>query len=136
MLSFYSESDISLLGTLARLTFFLPILYYVSKIKSNDPKFLVIKNLYLWGTIIYVTFFSLSFIASRLNVYTRILEVVLLPGFCMYFHRKSLRLFFFTLILVLLSYLYVKNINMLIVNSLLDISVFEYPLFYYGSVYS
>lgn len=129
-ISFYSDSEVSLLGVLARMIFFFPILYYISKNENKNVCFLTIRNLYLWGMIIYVLFISYSFIASRLNVYTRLIELILLPGFCMCYYRKTTRLVSFIIISVLLSYLYVKNVEMLIDNSLLDNSVFDYPLFY------
>ena len=130
----YVDAEFSLNAFMARFAFWVPIIYLMVK-TQRDPYVSVeqkkMMELFLWGVIIYLMFASFSFIASRLNVYTRVLEIILLPLSCFSLKRIGNRIFFMIVFSFILIYLYIKNINMLIDNSALDISFWQYPLFNY-----
>lgn len=133
-LNTYLDVEVSLTAFFARLIFWIPIIYFMIKAPKQSYAYVGLEkilNLFLWGIFVYLMFLSLSFIASRLNVYTRILEVILLPLSCFSFKRIINRIIFMFVFSIVLFYLYVKNVVMLIDNSALDICFWQYPLFYY-----
>lgn len=130
----YLDAEFSLDAFIARFVFWIPIIYLMTKVQKQSYASVEQKKmmeLFLWGVFIYLMFASFSFIASRLNVYTRVLEIILLPLSCFSFKRIGNRIIFMIVFSFILFYLYIKNIDMLIDNSALDISFWQYPLFYY-----
>lgn len=134
-LVFYADEELSIWAIIIRLIFAIPILYVVNKYGDNTSiQLRKLGYLYLFGIIVYVSFISCAFVASRLNIYFRLLEMVLLPMFIFCFNNKFNRFMLFVYLSLLLGGVLVKNINMLIKNSLLDMSFWEYPLFYFKSI--
>ena len=116
ILSYYNEnSNLSLLAFGNR-TLFMAIIFFLAyrankqdALSANDK---LLFNLYCVGYGIYMLFMSFDLIASRTNVYFRILDICLIP-LLMQKNRDFVRRTVVALpaLLVLLSFLYVKDIS-------------------------
>lgn len=114
ILSYYSQSSqISKLAFANRSLFMVIIfvLAYQCKDRLSAPEKLLI-NLYITGYGLYILLISFDLIASRTNVYFRIVEIVLLP-LLLYQNRGLVRRSIVALpvVLALLSFIYVKDIT-------------------------
>ena len=112
--SYYLENHNLSLTALANRGLFMLIVFFLA-LRAKDElsrheKFLF--NLYAVGFCVYVVFMSFDLIASRTNVYFRIVEIALIPAL---FARnrdfvRRLRVAF-PAMLLLLAFLYVKDIT-------------------------
>ena len=113
IMSYYSESTGISLTALANRALFMAIVLVLAlrarESLSAGEKFLF--NLYIMGFCVYLVFMSFDLIASRTNVYFRIVEIALIPAL---FQRnrdfvRRLRVAMPSMLL-LISFLYVKDI--------------------------
>lgn len=115
LLSYYSEeaTGISLMA-LANRSLFMAIIFFLTWRAREDltPSEKLLFNLYCVGYALYVVFMSFDLIASRLNVYFRIVDFALIP-ILFYKNRDFVRRTYVALpvMLVLISFLYVKDIT-------------------------
>ncbi|MCL1964121.1 MAG: EpsG family protein [Firmicutes bacterium] len=112
ILSYYAESGRPSLLALLNRTLFMAVIFTLAwhsreRLSAQD-KFLF--NLYCVGYAFYMLFMSFDLIASRVNVYFRVVEVALLP---LLFHKNrdliKRTLVAMPVTLALLSFLYVKD---------------------------
>lgn len=114
ILSYYSQSSqVSMLAFLNRSLFFAIalLLAYLCKEQLTAPEVFLF-NAYCVGYGLYLLLISFDLIASRTNVYFRILEIVLLP-LLLHKNRSLVRktVVALPIILGLLSFIYVKDIT-------------------------
>ena len=112
--SYYLENHNLSLTALANRGLFMLIVFFLA-LRAKDelsPREKFLFNLYAVGFCVYVVFMSFDLIASRTNVYFRIVEIALIPAL---FARnrdfvRRLRVAF-PAMLLLLAFLYVKDIT-------------------------
>lgn len=112
--SYYLENNHVSITALANRTLFMAIVFFLALRAKNEmslrEKFLF--NLYVLGFCVYVAFMSFDLIASRTNVYFRIVEIALIPALMVRNRDFVSRLrVAFPAMLLLISFLYVKDIS-------------------------
>lgn len=112
--SYYLENNHVSITALANRTLFMAIVFFLALRAKNEmslrEKFLF--NLYILGFCVYVAFMSFDLIASRTNVYFRIVEIALIPALMVRNRDFVSRLrVAFPAMLLLISFLYVKDIS-------------------------
>lgn len=112
--SYYLENNHVSITALANRTLFMAIVFFLALRVKNEmslrEKFLF--NLYVIGFCVYVAFMSFDLIASRTNVYFRIVEIALIPALMVRNRDFVSRLrVAFPAMLLLISFLYVKDIS-------------------------
>lgn len=112
--SYYLENNHVSITALANRTLFMAIVFFLALRAKNEmslrEKFLF--NLYVLGFCVYVAFMSFDLIASRTNVYFRIVEIALIPALMARNRDFVSRLrVAFPAMLLLISFLYVKDIS-------------------------
>lgn len=123
------ENSLDILSLLLRLMLFVPIMQLTKIYPKGTFKDTLLK-IYVVGFFIYLIFLGSSLISSRLNVYMRYFEAVLLVDFLLYVFRvRNMRVLSFTYIVLIMSVLYVKNINSFISQGpyYSHINVYNYP---------
>lgn len=121
-ISDYSETKFNIMGSAFRIAIFF-VIYLLGKdnFKGNDYKFF---QIYVLGFYIYLLFISFDLIATRLFVYFKILDIILLVRLLSYYKHK-LPLTTFILIMGLLSF-----INILSgIASDVKLEFYNYPYF-------
>lgn len=112
--SYYTENNQVSLLALGNRTLFMAIVFVLAwKSRgqlTNREKFLF--NLYCVGYALYVLFMPFDLIASRINVYFRVVDICLLP-LLFYKNRELIKRTYVGLpvLLMLVSFLYVKDIS-------------------------
>lgn len=86
--STYKDS-VDLMGLLQRLAIILPFLLYYPMLKRIDTKFERLFNIYFFGYMLYALFSFQGLFATRINMFFRILEILLIP----YFFKLEIRKF-------------------------------------------
>lgn len=112
--SYYLENNHVSITALGNRTLFMAIVFFLALRAKNEmslrEKFLF--NLYVLGFCLYVAFMSFDLIASRTNVYFRIVEIALIPALMVRNRDFVSRLrVAFPSMLLLISFLYVKDIS-------------------------
>lgn len=112
--SYYLENNHVSITALANRALFMAIVFFLALRAKNEmslrEKFLF--NLYVLGFCVYVAFMSFDLIASRTNVYFRIVEIALIPALMVRNRDFVSRLrVAFPAMLLLISFLYVKDIS-------------------------
>lgn len=134
-ISFYTEEvTLDITSLILRIMMFVPILHTSKKFERNSIRDLFIK-IYILGFILYLIFMASSLISSRINVYMRYIEMVLLVDFLVYFfYKKWNRILSYSFILAIMTVLYVKNINSFIDQGpYYEVNFINYP---YVSVFN
>jgi hypothetical protein len=109
--AYTQEVTLDFKSLILRIMIFVPILHTSKKFERNSIRDLFIK-IYILGFILYLLFMASSLISSRINVYMRYTEMVLLVDFLVYFfYKKWNRILSYSFILAIMTVLYVKNIN-------------------------
>lgn len=109
--AYTDKNTLDIMSLLLRITIFIPVLQTYKLYERNSIKDLILK-IYILGFFLYLIFMSSSLISSRINVYMRYFEIILLVDFLLYtFKRIPNRIVSFGYIIAIMSVLYVKNIN-------------------------
>jgi len=103
---------ITLINYLQRLLVIIPLVFFYTKL-SDDDKFRKLFPIYFWGCIFYLTFGFLGMLITRINMFFRMLEVILIPILYDRLHGKYQKLFVLTIIMLwgftVLSWVYFKE---------------------------
>ena len=109
--SYTQENSIEVLSIISRLLLFIPIVQLFNIYPKDSLKDTFLK-IYIIGFVLYLIFLGSSLISSRLNVYMRYFEAVLLVDFLLYvFKYKLNKIVSFSYIILIMTVLYVKNID-------------------------
>jgi hypothetical protein len=131
----YSNTSIDLVSLLLRIALFILIINTNNYYDKDSIKNLFLR-IYIFGFLIYLMFFSSSLIASRLNVFMRYFEIILLTDYFLFMvNKKKLPSLHFSFIILIVSVIYFKNINSFIGQGpyMSGIKVYNYP---YVSVFN
>lgn len=117
-------TSIDILALLLRIFIFIPIVILLKYYEKDSIKAMFLK-IYTFGFFLYLIFISSSLISSRLNVYMRYFEMILLADSCVYLFKRYGKsvLLNYSYIIFIMIVLYVNNINSFIAQGT-----------YYGSV--
>ena len=103
--------------TLDFISLFLRIMLFVFVLQTwkiferNSIRDLFLK-IYILGFLLYLIFMASSLISSRINVYMRYIEMILLVDFLVYFFfKKWNRIISYSFIIAIMTVLHIKNIN-------------------------
>lgn len=133
--AYTEEVTLDITSLALRVMMFVPILHTSKIIKRNSTRDLFLK-IYILGFILYLIFMASRLISSRINVYMRYFEMVLIVDFLIYFFfQKWNRILSYSFILAIMTVLYVKNINSFIDQGPYhsEVNVINYP---YVSVFN
>jgi hypothetical protein len=109
--SYTGEAKLDITSLILRIIMFVPILHTSKIFERNSMRDLFLK-IYIFGFILYLLFMSSSLISSRINVYMRYFEMILLVDFLVYFFfKKWNRILSYSFIITIMTVLYIKNIN-------------------------
>lgn len=108
----YTQKDsLDILSLLLRLTIFIPVMLTSKLYERGSLRDLLLK-IYILGFLLYLIFMTSSLISSRINVFMRYFEMILLVDFLQYVFKKKLnKILSYTYIFAIMTFLYVKNIN-------------------------
>lgn len=127
---YYTQTDSpEVLSIISRLVLFIPIIQLTKIYPEGSIKDTFLK-IYIIGFFLYLIFLGSSLISSRLNVYMRYFEAVLLVDFLLYvFEFKLNKILSFSYIILIMTVLYVKNIDSFISQGpyYSHINVYNYP---------
>lgn len=118
-----------ILSLLLRVVVFVPISLNYNIYNRNSIRDLFLK-IYILGFLLYLLFMSSSLISSRINVYMRYFEMILLVDFLLFFFRKKgNKIISYSYIIAIMTVLYVKNINSFIDQGpyFSHVNFFNYP---------
>lgn len=124
-----TSSSFDFMALLLRILIFIPIMLTFKVYQRGSLKDTFLK-IYILGFLLYLMFFSNSLISSRLNVYMRYFEAILIVDYLVYeLNNKREALLHYFYIISILSVLYVKNINSFILQGDYDknITFWNYP---------
>lgn len=110
-LSYYLNSQISILAILSRIIFLLLIMFLFKNIKRNDcidERYTF--NYYIFGIILYLALIRMDMVASRMNIYFKAFEIILIPNLLKKVNTKQIRVFISGVICILLCFLWWKDI--------------------------
>ncbi|NQV50335.1 MAG: EpsG family protein [Candidatus Marinimicrobia bacterium] len=68
----------TLVQVLQRVLILIPLVWLYPRL-SSDEKYRRLFSIYIWGTIIYLTFGFFSMFITRINMFFRVLEIILIP---------------------------------------------------------
>jgi hypothetical protein len=125
----YSGTRLDIFSLLLRITLFIPIIQTLNYYDEDSFGNLILR-IYILGFLVYVLFFAFPLISSRLNVFMRYFEIILLIDYLIYItRRKFLVSFQYTFVFLVLSVIYFKNINSFIGQGPYknNIKVYNYP---------
>lgn len=132
----YTQKDsFEILSLLLRIIVFVPIMLTYKVYERNSIRDLFLK-IYILGFLLYLVFMSSSLISSRINVYMRYFEMILIVDLLVVvFRMKFNRIISYTYIVLIMSVLYVKNIDSFIYQGAYNsnIKFINYP---YVSVFN
>ena len=127
--------------TLDFISLFLRIMLFVFVLQTwkiferNSIRDLFLK-IYILGFLLYLIFMASSLISSRINVYMRYIEMILLVDFLVYFFfKKWNRIISYSFIIAIMTVLHIKNINSFIDQGpyYSEVNIINYP---YVSVFN
>lgn len=128
---YWGQMSIPLLAIGNRLVVLLLILYFSSKIEL-DKDTNMMKRIYIISFILYILTIKSSVISSRISVYMKVFEIIIIPNMVMLlknqgYYKKAVMLFFVTIILML--GLLVKNLSSFVYEGSYNSSVkfYSYP---------
>ncbi|CAK7003942.1 MAG: hypothetical protein PETM_00112 [Petrimonas sp.] len=133
--AYTTNNSLDILSLLLRTIIFIPIILNYKLYERNSLRDLFLK-IYIFGFFLYFLFMASSLISSRINVFMRYFEIILLVDFLVYvFKRTSNKLISYVYIFSIMSVLYVKNISSIIDQGpyYAQINFYNYP---YVSVFN
>lgn len=105
------KNSLDILSLLLRIGIFIPIMLTYKLYERGSIRDLFLK-IYILGFFLYLLFMASSLISSRINVFMRYVEVILLVDFMVYFFKKKCnKIVGYGYIFAIMTVLYVKNIN-------------------------
>lgn len=132
----YTETNsLDIISLLLRISILIPVMQ-TYKIYERESIIDLFLKIYILGFFLYLIFMASSLISSRLNVYMRHLEIILLVDFLiLIFKKKEMRILSYLYIFAIMSVLYTKNINSFIEQGPYrsNVNFFNYP---YVSVFN
>jgi hypothetical protein len=109
--AYTQKNTLDFMSLILRILLIIPIMLTYKVYERNSIRDLFLK-IYILGFLLYLIFMSSSLISSRINVFMRYFEIILLVDSLLYvfkdLHIKMLNL---TYIVAIMTVLYVKNIN-------------------------
>lgn len=133
---FYTQDNsFDILSLLLRIFIFIPIMLTYKIYERNSIRDLFLK-IYILGFFLYLIFMTSSLISSRINVFMRYFEMILLVDLIVYvFKNIHSEVISFAYIVSIMTVLYVKNINSFIEQGpyYSEINFYNYP---YVSVFN
>ncbi|MBU3197731.1 EpsG family protein [Clostridium estertheticum] len=109
---YYLGAQINIFPIISRVVIFsiIVILYksVSNKIKIEDKN---IMKYYIVGIIIYITFCRSELLSSRLNVYFKCFEIILIPNLIQIIHHKQKKLLISYVICIIMMTMWTKEIN-------------------------
>jgi len=109
--TYTQDGSFDILSLLLRIVIFVPIIQTYNIYERNSIRDLFLK-IYILGFLLYLTFMTSALISSRINVYMRYFEIILLVDLLQYlFLKKTNKVLGYTYIIAIMSFLYVKNID-------------------------
>ena len=123
------EKSFDILSLLLRVTIFVPVMLTYKLYERNSIRDLFLK-IYIMGFFLYLIFMGSSLISSRITVFMRYFELILLVDFLLFAFKKSTnKIISFSCIFAIMTVLYVKNINSFIDQGPYynNINFFNYP---------
>ena len=127
--TYTQNSSFDILSLLLRIVIFVPIILTYNIYERNSIRDLFLK-IYILGFLLYLTFMTSALISSRINVYMRYFEIILLVDLLQFlFLKKTNKVLGYTYIIAIMSFLYVKNIDSFIVQGSYygHINFYNYP---------
>ncbi|WP_409568036.1 EpsG family protein [Proteiniphilum saccharofermentans] len=108
----YTETtSLDIMSLLLRTVIFIPIILTYKLYKRNSIRDLFLK-IYILGFLLYLVFMASTLISSRINVFMRYFEIILLVDFLLFvFKRVSNRVISYGYIFAIMTIVYVKNID-------------------------
>ena len=92
----FSET-ISLIDILQRMTILIIFMINVDKFEGRDKK---VFNVYIWGWIFYCLLSFNATVATRINMFFRVLEVILLPNLLCNCKNQTMKIFLYIFIVL------------------------------------
>lgn len=109
--AYTQDNSFDILSMLLRIVIFIPIMLTYKIYERNSIRDLFLK-IYILGFFLYLIFMTSSLISSRINVFMRYFEIILLVDLIMYvFKNIQSKVISYTYIISIMTVLYVKNIN-------------------------
>ena len=129
IITYTDRVTLDIVSLILRIIMFVPILYTFKLFERNSIRDLFLK-IYILGFILYLLFMASSLISSRINVYMRYFEMILIVDFLVhFFFKKWNRILSYSFIIAIMTVLYVKNINSFIDQGpyYSDVNFVNYP---------
>lgn len=105
------ENSLDILSLMLRIVIFIPIMLTYKMYERGSINDLFLK-IYILGFFLYLLFMASSLISSRINVFMRYFEIILLVDFMVYFFKKKYnKILNYSYIFAIMTVLYVKNID-------------------------
>lgn len=127
---YYSEEkSLDILSLFLRIIIFIPIFQTYRLYERNSIKDLFLK-IYILGFFLYLLFLASSLISSRINVFMRYFEMILLVDFLVLVFKRNLNIILsYVYIFAIMTVLYVKNIDSFIYQGAYynHINFYNYP---------
>ncbi len=133
--SYTAKNSLDILSLLLRIVIFVPIMLTYKLYKRDSIGDLFLK-IYILGFFLYLLFMASSLISSRINVFMRYFEVILLVDFMAFFFKKNYhKIAIYGYVFIIMAVLYVKNIDSFVVQGPYydQINFYNYP---YVSVFN
>ena len=113
LLSYHTSrgASIDIFNLLQRLLIFIPFIGFYERLKSLKPNFLGFFNMYIVGFLLYGLFSFEALFATRINMFFRILEVVLVPYVVEIHNSRINRLVLFALLGLWLTVVFVSQLR-------------------------
>lgn len=113
LLSYYSSrgESVDIISFIQRLLIFIPFFGFYERLKSLKPEFLGFFNMYLVGFLLYTLFSFESLFATRINMFFRILEVILVPYIVETHKNRVNRLVLFLLLGLWLTLVFLSQLR-------------------------
>lgn len=109
--AYTGTTSIDILSLLLRTVIFVPVMLTYKLYERNSIRDLFLK-IYILGFFLYLIFMSSTLISSRINVYMRFFEIIILVDFLFFtFKKQTNRIVCYGIIFLTMSVLYVKNID-------------------------
>jgi len=109
--AYTQENSFNVLSLLLRVMLFIPIMLTYKIYERNSMRDLFLK-IYILGFFLYLIFMTSSLISSRINVFMRYVEIILIVDLIVYvFKNNYSKVLGYTFIVTIMTVLYVKNIN-------------------------
>lgn len=109
--AYTEKNSLDIISLFLRISIFIPVMQTYKLYERGSIQDLFLK-IYIFGFFLYLIFMASSLISSRLNVYMRHLEMILLVDFLLLVFKKiPMKVSSYFYIFSIMTVLYVKNIN-------------------------